>query len=232
MRIPELFTACKEVEGEDGMYEDTDRNDDDDDGYGLPLRHYFRFLSQSLARRVAKKISKPADFKAAKQYSLRCQLMEIIVQESILARGNSEYEYNQPAIFKFVNWKMGHVGLLEKASSRGGDDKSLIKDAPGRDSQDTFAQARTDMLSTLSSCRVIEYFSSQVLTCKVTDLQENTLYKSKVVNALPLDGLVVSHDQKMVYLNNLNKVTDQKPEQHSIKPSTLMDVLTGLNMMS
>ena len=209
VRIPKLSTVCEEVEDEEGMYRDIDRKDKDHDYYkGLPLRNCFRFHSPTLAKRIAKEISEPAHFQAAKEYGFRYQLMEIIVQESFFAHENSEeFEFNPHADFKVVNWKMDSFELLEKASSRGRDSKRprSNKFLPSRGSQDAFAQARTKLLAALSHCRSIESFPSKIFTRKVTDLQEGTLYKSKVANEMLIDALVVSHDQKMVYLV---KVTD------------------------
>ena len=120
--------------------------------------------------------------------------------------------FNSHAGFKLENWKMGSIDLKEK-SDRGGvnaKEKPLV-------GKEAFVSANDDMRRTLlSRCKNIQSLPSQVLTCKVTDLRTDTLYKSKVINGVLYDSLVKSHDLKMLYLF---QVTDQTPLAHTIKPA-------------
>ena len=114
-------------------------------------------------------------------------------------------------------------GLVEKPLSSGGEDKLWGKGAP-KDDQEAIKAMR----ATLSRCRSIEYFASMILTRKVSELRDGVFYKSKVINAVLYDARVVSHDQKIEYMF---QVTDQRQNDHAIKPAALVGVLKGLNMM-
>ena len=201
------------------------------------LLHEFRFLTDDLCRTISKVVKDSAGVEAIEKHGLFYQWIECIAREAII-------KYKIPrCAFNLLNWwnilpaaAQSKVGADKKAKSGGKDENNLeVQDGAGDENIVTdivgFAACGEDqkayLLAALKQCVRHTSFPAQYLSKPVTELCEDTVYSSSLVNGAVYDLLVVNHRQRMVYLF---QTTSQSARGHTIKPSPVHKVLGGLSM--
>ena len=226
VRYPLVPTYCALEEGS-GEYVECNWN-----LANAVLLHEFRFLSDDLCRTISKIVKDSAGVEAMEKYGFFYQWIESIVREAIIKYKNPKCALNPLNCRTVEEWKILRAAAEIKNEKKM---KMEVQDGAGDGNIVTgmklFAACgedqEADLLSALEQCVRHTSFPAQYLSKPITELCEDTVYSSSLVNGAVYDLLVVNHKQRMVYLF---QTTSQSAKGHAIKPSTVRNVLDGLSM--
>jgi hypothetical protein len=78
------------------------------------------------------------------------------------------------------------------------------------------------------NCTKVSFFPAVLLKSRIKDLSDNYAHRSSKVNRRLVDAKSISHEHKLVFLW---QCTEQDPADHSIKLSTLEEVVRNLGLL-